>query len=306
MKYIYTSCLLLATFLSFAQTEIDGIMMEKNNLCIGAVYQYSSFDHYWEGKLKRDNLNIGTVSNQSIGLMGNYGISNKLNAIFSIPYIKTEASAGTLMGQKGLQDFSLTLKYMPFEKQFKKYTVSGYILGGCSIPTTNYVADFLPLSIGLQSKTASVRLMGDVQRGKMYTTFSGTYIARSNIKIDRNSYFTTEYHYTNEVFMPDVITYNFRLGYRTKTLIADAFYDNWITQKGGFDITRNNMPFPSNTMNASRIGLYAKYTFKKLTNLSVLGGYNQVLTGRNIGQSTSFNGGLFYVLDFKKTTTKKK
>lgn len=296
----------MATFLSFAQTEIDGIMMEKNNLCIGTVYQYSSFDHYWEGKLKRDNLNMGTISNQSIGLMGNYGISNNLNAIFSIPYVKTEASAGTLIGQKGLQDFSLTLKYMPFEKQFKKYTVSSYVLGGCSIPTTNYVADFLPLSIGLQSKTASVRLMGDVQRGKIYTTFSGTYIARSNIKIDRNSYFTTEYHYTNEVFMPDVITYNLRLGYRTKTLIADVFYDNWITQKGGFDITRNNMPFPSNTMNASRIGLYAKYTFKKLTNLSVLGGYNQVLTGRNIGQSTSFNGGLFYVLDFKKTTTKKK
>ncbi len=306
MKYIYSSCLLLATFLSFAQTEIDGIMMKKNNLCIGTVYQYSSFDNYWEGKLKRDNLNMGTISNHSIGLMGNYGITNKLNAIFSVPYIKTDASAGTLMGQKGLQDFSLTLKYMPFEKEFKKYSVSGYVLGGFSIPTTNYVADFLPLSIGLQSKMASIRLMGDVQRGKIYTTFSGTYIARSNIKIDRNSYFTTEYHYTNEVFMPNVITYNFRLGYRTKTLIADVFYDNWITQKGGFDISRNNMPFPSNTMNASRIGLYAKYTFKKITNLSVLAGYNQVITGRNIGQSTTFNGGLFYIINFNKATPKKK
>ncbi len=300
MKNIYLCCVFLTALISNAQTEIDGIMMEKKNLCVGAVYQYSSFNEYWEGTLKRENLNIGTISSKSLSVMGNYGITDKLNVIFSIPYIKTNASAGTLIGQKGFQDLSLFVKYMPFDKKIKKISYSAYLVGGFSVPTSDYTPDFLPLSIGNQSKTASLRLMGDIQKGKIYTTFSGIYIRRSNITIDKNSYFTTEYHYTNEVMIPDAISYNFRLGYRTKNLIADVYYDNWITQKGGFDITRNNMPFPSNTMNASKAGIYAKYTLKKISGLSILGGYNSVLTGRNVGQANTINGGLFYILDFNK------
>lgn len=237
--------------------------------------------------------------------MGNYGLTNKLNILFSLPYIKNSASAGTLMGQKGFQDLSLSVKYMPLDKEINKFLISGYILGGYSNPVSNYNPDFLPLSIGLQSNTGLLRLMTDIQRGKIYSTFSAAYIRRSNIKIDRDAYYTTEYHYTNEVFMPDAITYNLRLGYRSKYFISDVFYDNWITQKGGFDITRNNMPFPSNTMNQSKIGAYMKYTFKKFDKLSLIGGYSNVITGRNVGKSTSFNGGVFYVIDFNKKIKEK-
>lgn len=300
MKYIYVYCLFIATCLTFAQTDIDGIMMEKNNLCVGAVYQYSSFNKYWEGTLLRENLNIGTVSNKSITIMGNYGVTNKLNILFSIPYIKTAASAGTLKGQNGFQDFSISAKYMPLDKEINKFLVSGYILGGYSNPVSNYNPDFLPLSIGLQSNTGWLRLMTDIQRGKIYSTFSAAYIRRNNIKIDRDAYYTTEYHYTNEVFMPDAITYNFRLGYRSKYFISDVFYDNWITQKGGFDITRNNMPFPSNTMNLSKIGAYIKYNIIKIDGLSIIASYSEVITGRNVGKSTSINGGVFYVMNFNK------
>lgn len=299
MKKIFICCLFLTTSTSFAQTETDGIMMEKHNLCSGFIYQNSIFNEYWEGSIKRENLNIGSVSSNAIMLMGNYGLSDNLNAIFGISYLKNEASDGTLHSMKGIQDASLSLKFLFLDTKYKKLLCSGYLVGGLTIPTNNYSVDFLPMSIGLQSKTASIRFMGDVQKGKIYTTFSGTYIRRSNIKIDSDSYFTTEYHYSNEVFMPDVISSNFRIGYRTKNLIADVFYNTMVTQKGGFDITRNNMPFPSNTMNASKIGVYAKYTFKKISNLSLIGGYDKVLTGRNVGQSTSFNAGVFYVINFK-------
>ena len=49
-------------------------------------------------------------------------------------------------------------------------------------------------------------------------------------------------HYTNEVEMPNGSNYNLRLGYRSNRLIAEAVINNW-TSLGGFDITRNNMPF---------------------------------------------------------------
>jgi hypothetical protein len=285
-----------------AQTDIDGIMMSKNNFCVGTLYQYSSWNEYWEGSFKRENLNLGTVSTKSIGLMGNYGISDKLNAIFSVPYVETNASAGTMKGQKGIQDLSLTLKYMPLEKTVGKDTYSVYALGSFTTPLSDYPADYLPLSLGLHSKTVSLRLMGDYQRGNFFTTISGAYVRRANITIDRNAYFTDEMHYTNKVDMPDAISVNFRAGYRSNRLIAEFVIDNWVTQSGGFDITKNNMPFPSNTMNALKYGVNSKYTFKKMPELSLVGGYNYVVEGRNVGKSNTFYGGAFYVINFKKTS----
>ena len=185
--------------------------------------------------------------------------------LFSLPYVETNASAGTMKGQKGIQDLTLTLKYMPIEKTIGKSTYSVYALANVSAPLSNYPADYLPLSIGMQSKTASLRLMGDYQRGNFFATLSGAYVKRANSTIDRNSYLTNdEVHYTNEVDMPDAISVNFRTGYRSNRLIAELVLDNWVTQSGGFDITKNNMPFPSNTMNALRYGVNSKYTFKKI------------------------------------------
>jgi hypothetical protein len=285
-----------------AQTEIDGIMMAKNNLCIGPMYGYSSWKNYWEGSLKRENLNLGTVSTQMISVMGNYGLTNKLNILFGAPYVTTKASAGTLHSQKGIQDGSLWLKWMPIERKLGKGDLSLYGIAGASIPLTNYVADFLPLSIGMRSKTISLRAMGDYQLGNFFITASGAYVFRSNIKIDRDAYYTTQMHYTNEVSMPNVFTYNIRTGYRRPNFIAEAFLDNMITQSG-FDITRNNMPFPSNTMNAMRLGTWLKYEFKVPRGLSLIATGNYVVSGRNVGQATTIGGGIFQIIDFNKKKT---
>ncbi|MES1225763.1 MAG: hypothetical protein ABUT20_60355, partial [Bacteroidota bacterium] len=76
-----------------AQTDIDAIMMAKNNFCVGGMYGQSSWDHYWEGTYKRNNQNIGTVSTKMISVMGNYGITSKLNVLIGAPYVWTHASA---------------------------------------------------------------------------------------------------------------------------------------------------------------------------------------------------------------------
>ncbi len=298
-------CVLMAiSFNATAQTDIDAIMMEKKQLCLGPMYSYSSWKNYWEGMLKRNNANMGTLSTQSYSLMGAYGITGKLNVLFSAPYIKTNASAGTLHGMKGVQDLSLYIKWMPIEKELGPGTFSLYTIGGVSFPLTNYVVDFLPLSIGLHSKTASARLMLDYQVGNIFATASATYVARDNIKIDRTAYYTTESHLTNEVEMPNASNYNFRAGYRSSKLIAEAVLNKWTTL-GGFDITRNNMPFPSNRMNATTLGANFKYVVTASHNLSLIGGGNTTISGRNMGQATTFYGGIFYILDFnKKESTK--
>jgi len=286
-----------------AQTDEDAIMMDKKNLCLGATYTHSSWDHYWEGTFKRDNQNLGTVSTQSVMLMGAYGITRKLNVIVGAPYVWTHATAGTLQGQHGIQDLSAWLKWETLDLNAGKGVLSIYLLGGGSIPLTNYIADFLPLSIGLQSKTLSGRLLVDYQLGNFFTTASGTYTGRHDITIDRDSYYTTALHLTNKVDMPDVAGYNVRAGYRSDWLIAEAVFTQMFTL-GGFDIRKNDMPFPSNKMNSTMGGVDFKYTLPKKWNaLSVVGGGMYTLAGRNLGQSASWDLGVFYVL---APNTKKK
>ncbi|MBL7760040.1 MAG: transporter [Sediminibacterium sp.] len=295
--------LIYCSAVGYSQTDIDAIMMSKNNFCTGFMYTHNSWDQYWEGTFKRNNQNLGTVSSQMIGVMGNYGLRDNLNLLFALPYISTKASMGTLAGQKGLQDLSLTVKWMPIEKKWGKGDFSLYTLGTLSAPTTNYVADYLPLSIGMRSKTAMVRLMLDYQVKHFFVTGSAAYIFRDRVTIDRPSYYTTELHNTNKVDMPDMTNYNLRTGYRSSTWIAEAVLDIAHTQ-GGFDITKNNMPFLSNQMNMTRAGANVKYTFSSIEGLSLIGNVMFTLSGRNVGQTTSVGAGVFYIFDFNKKKNK--
>ncbi len=68
--------LCMTTTVTKAQTVDDGIMMNKKQWCNGLTYMHSSWNEYWEGTLKRDNLNLGTVTTQSMMLMSNYGITD--------------------------------------------------------------------------------------------------------------------------------------------------------------------------------------------------------------------------------------
>jgi len=294
---VAVALLLLQTTVVKAQTDEDAIMMNKNNFCVGGTYSHSSWDHYWEGTFKRNNQNLGTVSTQMFGLMGTYGVTNKLNVLVNAPYVWTHATAGTLHGQSGIQDLSAWIKWLPLEKNIGKGVLSVYTLAGGSIPLTNYIADFLPLSLGLHSKTVSGRLMVDYQLGNFFATANGTYTFRSDITIDRNSYYTTSLHLTNNVDMPNLFAFNFRTGYRSDRWIIEAVLNN-MTTHGGFDIRKNDMPFPSNKMNATMLGAHFKYNFTKVDGLSLTGGGNYTVAGRNVGQSTAFDIGVFYILDF--------
>ncbi|MEO6637361.1 MAG: hypothetical protein ABIN25_03725, partial [Ginsengibacter sp.] len=185
-----------------AQTDLDAIMMNKNQFCNGLMYNYSSWDNYWEGTLKRNNLNLGTVSAQSIVYGANYGITGKLNVMIGAPYVWTKASAGTLHGTKGLQDISLFVKWKPVIFSFgKNNKLSLYTIAGFSTPLSNYLVDYLPLSVGLGSTNLITRGMVDFNHNRFTITASATRIFRSNIKIDRDFYYDTEAHLSNEVEM---------------------------------------------------------------------------------------------------------
>lgn len=294
-----TAVFLMYTLAGTAQTDADAIMIPKNALCSGVMYSHSSWKNYWEGDFKRDNQNIGTLTTQMFSVLSNYGITNKLNVMFNVPYVQVEESGGTLKGLKGIQDLSVFLKWMPLKKTIAGGKFSLYGVGGVSTPLSGYVADFMPMAIGNRSTNIIIRGIGDYQLHHWFVTVSGMYGRRSNINIDRVAYYTTEMHYTNEVKMPDVAGFNVRSGYRSSQWIAEAILDNYTTL-GGFDIRKNDMPFPSNKMNATKAGVNVKYSFTSVKGLELTGGSSYVLAGRNMGQSTMFNAGVLYIIYFSK------
>jgi hypothetical protein len=299
MIHLSAACVLsLTALMAKAQTAEDAIMMSKKQWCNGLTYMHSAWDQYWEGTTKRTNKNLGTVTTQSVMYMGTYGISDKLNVIANVPYVWTNASAGTLHGMKGFQDIELDVKYQFYQTKLGKGKLTLIGVLGFSTPIQNYENDFLPMSIGLGTTNLAPRLTVDYQKGIFFTTLSSAYEFRSDVTIDRTSYYTTEEHYTNNVDVPNQLNSNLNIGIRKSNLIAEVILANMYTF-GGFDIRKNDMPFVSNQMNMTSLGGHVKYFLPFVTNLEVIGGVDFVIAGRNVGQATTYTAGLYYVLSLK-------
>jgi hypothetical protein len=285
----------LVATLAKAQTVDDAIMMNKKQWCNGLTYMHSSWNEYWEGTTKRDNKNLGTVTTQSVMYMTSYGITDKLNLLVNVPYVWTKASAGTLHGMKGFQDIDVDLKYEFYKTKIGNGRLSLIGLAGFSTPLSNYENDFLPMSIGLGSTNLSGRLTADYQNGLFFATISSAYVFRSNVTIDRTSYYTNQINYTNEVDIPNQLNSNLFVGIRNSSLTAQVQLMNMYTF-GGFDIRKNDMPFVSNQMNMTSLGAHVKYFLPFVTNLEVVASADFVIAGRNVGQAQTYMGGFFYIL----------
>jgi hypothetical protein len=302
MKRFYILIISLSATTGFSQTLTDGLMMPKKSLCTGFLYTVDQWKNYWEGTLKRDNQNIGTITTQSIMWMGSYGLTEKINLIAMAPYVMTKASGGTLHGQLGVQDLTVGGKYNFFRRKLGTGTFNAFALGTFSTPLTNYTPDFFPLSLGFSSTNLSARLTANfkIENG-FYVNSSAGYTWRSNVKLDRTSYYSNNAFYeTNEVKMPNVFDYNVDVGYHKNALQVVLTYMQMNTLGGG-DIRRQDMPFVSNQMNFSKIGTLVMYYLPKPKGLAVRAAGSYVVAGRNVGQAASVMGGLMYTINFSKS-----
>ena len=294
----YSQYLLIGAFLmsvpAWAQMPHDAIYMAPKAVCVAGIYGQSSWNQYWEGSLKRENFNIGTFTTQSVMLMPAIGISKRVNVILSLPYVWTSTSAGNLMGQKGIQDVSAWLKV----KAVKAGGFSLHAIVGGSVPIGNYVPDFLPMSIGLQCRTFTGRLLANYKdpRTGLYLTAHGSYGWRSNIRIDRDAYQANDQVYnTNQVSTPNTYDAAVRLGVLRRGWQTEVFAERSSCLSGD-NIRRNDMPFPTNNMKATVVGWYGKVQPR---NIGINARVGYVTNGLNVGQSTSYSVGVLYQFNFK-------
>jgi hypothetical protein len=207
-----------------------------------------------------------------------------------------------LAGQQGFQDFTLAGKYRLASLPIKSAaTAHIFIVPFWSVPLTNYSPDLLPLSIGTHSDRIGIRSTVYIQSKKgWYVNATGAYTWRGLVNLDRPYYFTNnQFFLTNQVDMPPVVDYSISPGFLNKHVMTQFTFSKLITQGGATsgDIRRQDLPFVSNRLDATRVGGMAMVPLPWLK-LTVRVEYSYVIDGRNVGQSSTFTTGLFQTIHF--------
>lgn len=272
------------------------MLLPRHALGTGVLYAHESWSEYWEGTLKRDNGNLGTVTTQTVAWVGGYGVTERLSVMAMLPYVWTRASEGPLHGMDGLQDLTLAAKYQLLATSFTdRGTLRALVVGAAGLPASDYTPDFQPLSIGLASRRFSGRFTLNFQAHRgWFLNGSAAYTWRAKVKLDRPAYYTNgQLYLTDEVAMPDVFDYTVSAGYQHGRLCIPISVSQQRTLGGG-DIRRQDMPFVSNRMNFVKLDGLVMYTLPAPRQLGIRLGASRTASGRNVGQATTLTGGLFH------------
>ena len=272
----------------------------------GVFLSRDAWKEYWEGTRKRSNDNIGTRTARSVTMVAGYGITSRLTALATLPYIHTHASQGVLHDMRGIQDLTVAAKFRLFSTgESSRGMASAFMVASAAVPMSNYSPDFMPLSIGTAGKRAAARLTMDFAApSHWFATGSAAYTFCANVRLDRTAYYTNgQLYLTNQVAMPNAMDYTLSAGFSRGAWRIPVTIDRQVTLGGG-DIRRQDMPFVSNRMNFSRVGGMVMAAMPKVRRISAAFGVSYTVDGRNVGQATTMMGGLMYTLPFRGRQTK--
>lgn len=299
LKLKFLSLLLVGlgiSILTNAQTPLDGLMMPKGDICVAVVYEDANWDKYWEGTYLRTNQNVGTFNRKMVMPMIVGGITDKINVIVSLPYVKTSASGGQMVGVDGLQDFSISLKAQLVDHTLGKGKLKVFSNLSFSTPASNYLADYLPFSLGFGANELGLRAIGLYEMDKgPYFRISGAYLHRGATQAERDFYYEDDAFYTSTMDVPDALHAQASLGswFFQKKLRVEASLTS-LRCASGDDIRTYNSPQPTNKVDFDRVEGFAQYYFNNVKGLGVLAYYNHMFSGRNMGQFSGYGLGLTY------------
>ncbi|MBU0695219.1 MAG: hypothetical protein KKE39_01650 [Bacteroidetes bacterium] len=281
---ISSGLILGLTSISLAQTPLSGFMQGKNGGSVSFSLTNENYKHVFLYPDEIDETPIfNKVSTSSFNIYGTYGLSDKLDIIFNVPFIQTSGSAnadvlkglGYTNQRSGAQDLSAFLKY----ELAKKGNVSIQGSLGITTPLSDYKVDE-----SLQSIIAI---------GNHATTFNG--ILLGQYKSSNSPFFVSgQIGYSlRSTAVPDAILSQLKAGFAFNRLYFDGYVGNQ-TSTGGVDILRNgfNGSFPATKVNYTKVGgsIYTPLD----GNFGISGGGGAIVDGRNIGKSWYANVGVTY------------
>ena len=302
-QFISGFILFISMNMAYTQTPSDALFMKKNELCFALQGSTDNWNMYWEGNLYRENLNIGKLSRNSILPMLAYGITDRLNFMIMIPYVKTEPSGGQMVGASGWQDLSLFMKYRLTDHNMGLFNFQSFLTGGYSLPASGYLSDYMPFSLGLGTNEWSMRAIFKAEyKDQVYFRGSAAYLHRTTTEAERNYYYADKGYYTTTMDVPDASNIELALGgWIFKRSFQAEISHITHTSLSGDDIRRQNQPQPTNRMSFTSFNTRLRYFAPFAKGFSIFANYTDTLSGQNIGDSTVWAGGITYQFYVKKS-----
>jgi hypothetical protein len=287
LRNLAFSVLTLAPMLAVAQSPLSGFMNGKGNGAIAVSYTQESYDNVFLVPSDADGVPVfNDVTVSSVSIYGTYGISDKLDAVVSLPYItaKGNASATTLRElnyeneRSGLQDISAFLKYNPYSTNIGSSKLDFAVGLGVRTPLGDYKVDEgLQSILAIGNRATSVNALGIAQVFDKSGLFLSTQIGYSVRNGD----------------VPNALIGEIKAGYASSKFYADLWFAGQQSD-GGVNILGEGFAgfFPATDVSYNRAGLSVYVPIAGGFGISA--GASKYLNGRNVGESIGYSGSLVF------------
>jgi hypothetical protein len=292
---LFISLLLAGSAVSTqAQSIVGGFMAGKGH---GSVVVSATAEHYetaFLAPIKAEGIPVfQEVQVNSLNLYGTYGLTDKIDAVVSLPYIQSKGKAagitisdlgvqrpteGFTNSRQGLQDLTALLKFKSYSREIGSSILD--VLGVVSVSTP--VSDY-------QTNTGYGYIIAIGNRATKYSALGIAHLKTSS-----------------GVFVTGQVGYSLRTGQVPNALIGEAKigyagpknyiegYASFQESNSGTDISEQGFIgfFPSTRVNYIRVGASA---YRPITNgFGLTLGASTYVAGRNIGKATGFSAGVTY------------
>ena len=277
-----------------AQSLVSGFMAGKGHGSVVVSGTTERYETVYLAPEKIDGVPIfQEVRVNSLNLYATYGLSDKIDAVVSLPYIQSKGkAAGTVISdldalyadqgytnvRQGLQDLTALLK-------FKSYTRE---IGGSILDLLGVVSVSTPIS-DYQTNTGYGYIIAIGNRATKYTA-AGV----AHLKTNSGVFATGQLGYSLRTgAVPHALVGEAKIGYAGPKTYLEGFA-SFQESNGGTDISQAgfNGFFPSTRVNFVRLG---GSIYRPLAQgFGAVLGASTYVAGRNIGRSTGYSAGLSY------------
>ncbi|MBK9336519.1 MAG: hypothetical protein IPM98_07985 [Lewinellaceae bacterium] len=273
--------------LALAQSPVSGFMNGKGHGVFAKSFTAEQYDNVFLAPNDADGVPVfNEVNVKSISMYASYGITDRFDVVFGLPYIKVEGAANETVlrelgfenERSGIQDVSLFVKYNPYSLDGGIGKLDFIVAAGLKTPLGNYKVDE-----GLQSIIAI---------GNRATSVGGMAIAQ--FRASSGFFATTQIGYSlRNGEVPNALVGEIKAGYGNRYFYVDAWYAGQVSD-GGVNILGEGFTgfFPATDVTYTRAGL--SVFVPVAAGFGISAGVNKYLTGRNIGEATGFSGSVVY------------
>ena len=264
---------------TFSQNLLDGFQINKGSLDIALSTTVEQYDHLFVGTEKVDVSNtLGTVTNTSLGLYAQYGITDRLSAIVTLPFIQSKAkSPSQTRDMTNLQDLSIHAKYAVVRaNENRPITLNASL--GVIFPIGNY-DPLVPVTIGSHAVCTQLGL------ASQYRWSNGLFAeASTNFTIKGEE-------------VPNALQGTVKFGWSSNRFYTHVWYQE---QKsfGGTNLREEGSTFQTMNVSFNKIGVLLSYRVLPMLNMFAGGG--QIISGRNTGHAFFASLGVSTNLSLKK------